>query len=152
MDFKEALEHIEGLGKMSDLKEEDFAPRGGIADVFAETAMMHGDKTTQIRRYFNAVKKMETDLKNKKGWGAVKADFYMLTPKFAYARGRTLISDDYFRFMMACLKKVDVGDDDEKEENFMKFVALFEAIVAYHKYHEETKKNVTSKYYGGGRR
>lgn len=150
MDFKEALEHIEGLGKMSELKEEDFAPRGGIADVFA--AHVRGQvKTTQIRRYFNAVKKMETDLKNKKGWDAVKSDFYMLTPKFAYARGRDLISDDYFNFMAACLKKVESEDDNEKEENFKKFVALFEAIVAYHKYHEE-KEDQQMKRRRGGRR
>jgi CRISPR-associated protein Csm2 len=150
MGFKEISERIEGLNKMSELQEEEFAPQGKIADVFAQS--IKKVKTTQIRRYFNAVKRIEADLKNnKKGWDAVKKDFYMLTPQFAYARGRDLITEEYFDFMTSCLKKVDCGTDEEKIENFLKFANLFEAIVAYHKYYEKKGKN-QSKHRGGGGR
>jgi CRISPR-associated protein Csm2 len=150
MEFKDVLERIEGLERMSELQEEKFAPQEGIADVFAQH-IKGRVKTAQLRRYFNAVKKIETDLKNEKDCNVVKMDFSMLTPQFAYARGRGLITEEYFNFMTACLRKVDKGTDDEKVENFLKFASLFEAIVAYHKYYEEKDKN-QSRRRGGGRR
>ena len=41
---------------------------------------------------------------------------------------------------MAVMRKVDVGSDDEKLENFKIFIQFFESIVAYHKFYHGDKK------------
>ncbi len=37
--------------------------------------------------------------------------------------------------MKVCMRKVDIGDDNEKKENFEKMVEFLEAVVAYHRYY-----------------
>ena len=78
-------------------------------------------KTTQIRRIYSAVKKIERG-------GFDQNKLVLLKPKLAYAAARndqvTLLKD-------ALTQAIDqVGNEKEKFENFINF---FEAILAYHK-------------------
>ena len=87
--------------------------------------------TSQLRKFFGEVKKMET----KGAWGKMETDFYLLKPRMAIAVGRNNIPEPFYRVMMVIMSKVDVGDSpDVKKENFDKFVKLFEAIIAYRKF------------------
>jgi CRISPR-associated protein Csm2 len=88
-------------------------------------------KTTQLRKFFGALKKME----QKDTWAEIETDFYLLKPRMAVASGRGNVPKPFLNVVMAAMSKVDnVESDDEKMVNFDKFVKFFEAIVAYHKY------------------
>lgn len=92
-------------------------------------------KPTQLRKFFNALKKMQQ--KNK--WKDIETEFYLLKPRMAVASGRNNIPKSFFDLMMVMMSKIDnIENDDEngtlKMKNFNKFVKFFEAVVAYHKY------------------
>lgn len=92
-------------------------------------------KPTQLRKFFNALKKMQ----QKKEWKEIETEFYLLKPRMAVASGRKNIPKPFFNLMMVMMSKIDnVENDDEvgtlKMKNFNKFVKFFEAVVAYHKY------------------
>lgn len=138
--FGEAKKKIKSLERLDDLQEESILPEGAIADAFAQKIVKEDVKTAQIRRFFNVVKSIQRNLEDGQSWNSVKSDFYMLTPQFAYARGRELITENYYDFMTECLKKIDQGDEEGKKANLLKFASLFEAIVGYHKYYEKKKE------------
>lgn len=131
----EIIKKIDSLQKMSELDEKTIAEENGYAESVArdEDIKKHL-KTTQLRKIFDRVKTIERDL-NEQGWDAVQSGFYMLRPELAYAKARKLIPDRFFRLMDACMKQVDKGNNEQKKDNYIKFVRFLEAIVAYHKYH-----------------
>jgi len=81
-------------------------------------------KTSQLRKFFGAVKKIQADFDNSKG------DIVLLNPKLAYAVGRNQKSKikDLYGVLSPLIEKI--GEDKKKFKNF---VNVFEAIVAYHK-------------------
>ncbi len=88
----------------------------------------HPDKaltTSQIRRFFGAVKRIQAD------FAQLKSEILLLEPKLAYAVGRSKEGAKIGEFytMMSPLIR-DINQDKTKFKNF---VSLFEAIVAYHK-------------------
>lgn len=86
--------------------------------------------TTQLRKFFGVLRKM--DQKDK--WSEIESEFYLLKPRMAVSVGRGHVPKPFYEVMMVTMSKVDVGSEDEKMDNFKKFVEFFEAIVAYHKY------------------
>ena len=40
----------------------------------------------------------------------------------------------FYKLIMTCMEKVDIGSEEEKMENLKVFIEFFESIVAYHKY------------------
>jgi CRISPR-associated protein Csm2 len=127
------LEKIKQLEMLKDLKEKDFADENGYADTIANN--LRGMKTTQLRKFFDSIREIKEKLK-KGSWEDVEADFYLLKPKIAHARGRNLIPEEFNELMKVCMKKVDIGEDtDKKKKNFEKMVAFLEAVVAYHRYY-----------------
>ena len=91
------------------------------AEALGKQLKNRGLKTTQVRKIYSAVKKIERD-------GFEPDKLVLLKPKLAYAAARkgevTLLKD-------ALIKAIDqVGDDEEKFKNFVNF---FEATLAYHK-------------------
>ena len=127
------LEEIEDLKMLKDLGEKKFADEKGYADTIA--SRLRGMKTTQLRKFFDSIRKIKEELKDGR-WEDVEAEFYLLKPKIAHARGRNLIPEEFNELMKVCMKKVDVGEDsDEKKKNFEKMVEFLEAIVAYHRYY-----------------
>ena len=81
-------------------------------------------KTSQLRKFFGAVKKIQADFDN------AKTEIVLLSPKLAYAVGRNKGSklEDLYKVLQPLI-------DDIKEDKlkFKQFVNVFEAIVAYHK-------------------
>lgn len=132
-EIKEILGEINNLKMLKELKTNKFADEGGYADKLAASRSLKTLKTTQIRKFFGAVRDIGANLE--KGWENVEADFYLLKPKLANARGRGLIPEEFYELMKACMNKVDVGSEEDKAKNFQRFVEFFEAVVAYHKYY-----------------
>lgn len=90
--------------------------------------------TSQLRRFFGEVKRQQTI-------GYEESTFVMLSPKLAYAVGRAKKDkknnvkyckiEDFFMVFDDAIKKV--GNSNDKQKAFKNFIAIFEAIVAYHK-------------------
>ncbi len=90
--------------------------------------------TSQLRRFFGEVKRQQT-------MGYEESSFVMLSPKLAYAVGRAKKDkkngvkyckiEDFFMVFEDAIKKV--GNSSDKAKAFKNFIAIFEAIVAYHK-------------------
>jgi CRISPR-associated protein Csm2 len=127
------LAEIEALEMLKDLGEKKFADEKGYADTIA--SRLRGMKTTQLRKFFDSIRTIKVKLEEG-GWDAAKPEFYLLKPKIAHARGRNLIPEEFYEFLKVCMRKVDIGDDNEnKKKNFEKMVEFLEAVVAYHKYY-----------------
>ena len=90
--------------------------------------------TSQLRRFFGEVKRQQII-------GYEESSFVMLSPKLAYAVGRAKKDlkpgmkysklEDFFTLFDDAIKKV--GSSSDKQMAFRNFIAIFEAIVAYHK-------------------
>ena len=126
------LEEIEALTMLKDLGEKKFADEKGYADTIA--SKLRGMKTTQLRKFFDSIRTIKEKLKED-SWNEVEPKFYLLKPKIAHARGRNLIPEEFYEFLKVCMRKVDIGDESEKKENFEKMVEFLEAVVAYHRYY-----------------
>ena len=131
-DIDVILKGIEKLDMFKDLDIKLLANEGEYADTLAYK--LRNMKTTQLRRFFGAVKEIETNL-NGKSWEYVKAEFYLLKPKLAYAKGRKLIPAEFHEVVKTSMNKVDVGESPDKIANYKMFVKFLESIVAYHKFH-----------------
>ena len=104
----------------------DVIEQGGDALVAAaedlgRTLKNRGLKTSQIRKIYGAVKKiqMSEDFQ--------RSDLVMLKPKLAYAAARNREVTD---LKDALTQAIDQVDDEKKFKNFVDF---FEATLAYHK-------------------
>ncbi len=102
--------------------------KDGFAYIIADNSK--NLKTNQLRKFFGAIRKME----GKEKWDLIEPDFYLLKPRMAVGVGRNHVPPQFYNVIMAMMRKVDVGSDEEKVENFKVFVEFFEAIVAYHKF------------------
>lgn len=90
--------------------------------------------TSQLRRFFGEVKRQQTI-------GYEESSFVMLNPKLAYAVGRAKKDkkngvkyckiEDFLMVFEDAIKKV--GSSVDKQKAFKNFIAIFEAVVAYHK-------------------
>lgn len=93
--------------------------------------------TSQIRQVFTKLKAIEA-----KGYTEQRLDFMMLKPFLAYAQGREKSKPGVRLFketMTWGIEAVLQGRAAEENQRFLHFCKLFEAVLAYHKYHE-TKK------------
>ncbi|WP_269899141.1 type III-A CRISPR-associated protein Csm2 [Methanothermobacter thermautotrophicus] len=130
LNVEDVKKEIGALDKLSDMEVKKYADTGGYAEVVARANK--NLKTTQLRKFFGAIRNME---KKADSWKKIEADFYLLKPQLANARGRDLIPQKFYDVMMKVMDKVDRGNDDEKLENFRVFVSFLEAVVAYHKFY-----------------
>ncbi|WP_169578057.1 type III-A CRISPR-associated protein Csm2 [Rudanella lutea] len=109
--------------------------------------------SSQLRRFFGAVKKIQADFKGK------RSELPLLEPKLAYAVGRDFNKDKqknkskikpFYELMCPLIRglKSDKQKPDEIEiderKRFKHFVDVFEGIVAYHKEMEEVKTQPTA--------
>lgn len=129
-DINEVTRTINNCKTLNEIDNKDFLDfETGFAYIVAENS--RGLKTTQLRKFFGALKKME----QKDTWDEIETEFYLLKPRMAVSSGRGNVPKPFLNVIMAAMSKVDnVESNDEKMENFDKFVKFFEAIVAYHKY------------------
>lgn len=89
-------------------------------------------KTNQIRRFFGEVKRQQlTDYK--------PTSFILLKPKLAYAVGRASRGskiEDFYEVLSVAIDTVVSEEKNGNKDAFKNFIAIFESIVAYHKYAE----------------
>jgi len=127
-EIKRVIEKIDEVDMLKNLSPREFANEGGYADTVAKNSDLD---TTQLRKFFGAIR----DIEKEKKWESMETEFYLLKPKIAYAVGRKLIKKPFYDFMMSCMRKVDLGTDEEKVENFKAMVNILEAVVAYHRFY-----------------
>lgn len=81
--------------------------------------------TSQIRKFFGAIKQIQADFENSKN------EILLLEPKLAYAKGRNKNiqkMDEFYRLLSPLIRAIN-----EDKKKFLVFVNVLEAIVAYHK-------------------
>jgi len=104
---------------------------------FSRMTKNSGVKTSQIRKFYNSVRSLEQKLDKIKLSNQleerineqVRIGVLSLKPLLAYAVGRQTQLRDLAEVLIAAINRV------YDYEDFKKFVELFQAIVAYHKYH-----------------
>ena len=97
-----------------------------------------GIKVSQIRRFLDAVRRIEARLKESKSKESkskeiteeIKGSIILLRPKLAYAAGR----EEKIKPLMNVLDPA-IKSGAESKENFEKLLRLIEGIIAYHRYH-----------------
>ncbi len=96
-------------------------------------------KTTKLRKFYGEVKRIQVKGISDSG---EKIAFRMLKPKLAYAVGREKGDEERAlrvlnEFLVEGLNLVDTsfGNPEKEKIYYVNFVNLFEAIIAYHKYH-----------------
>ena len=143
-DINDVIGKINACNTLSDIKTPDFLDaETGYAHIVAKNSIKQNLNTTQLRKFFAALKKME----QKTTWNEIETEFYLLKPRMAVAVGRKNLPKPFYEVTLAAMGKVDnVESDDEKMKNFDIFVKFFEAIVAYHKYEEEMSKAQKRRY------
>ncbi|MBN1877863.1 MAG: type III-A CRISPR-associated protein Csm2 [Anaerolineae bacterium] len=136
------LEKPEALSRL--LKLEDFAEPEKLADKLAQ-GYKDKLKATQLRRFFHTLKDIERGTRGYKDSDTLPAEIrnklLPIMPELAYARGRDLIPDDFYRLLRVCLsvkKLPTIGD-------FRLLVSFLTAILAYHKFHEKGKDKAKEK-------
>lgn len=90
-------------------------------------ALAQNVKTSQIRKFFGALKQIQADFEKQ------KTDILLLEPKLAYAVGRA--KGDARTGLEKLYKSIgplikNVGEDPKK---FKRLVQILEGVVAYHK-------------------
>lgn len=88
--------------------------------------------TSQLRKFFGAVKRLQTT-------GYNESSFLMLKPQLAYAVGRAKNGNnnnkikDLYEVLSVAIDTVVDNETKNPDIYFKNFIAIFEAIVAYHK-------------------
>jgi len=103
-------------------------------------------KSTQLRKFFHALKDIERTYKTKKENDPFNfSDVSPVLPELAYALGRELIPREFYDLMKECLSDRKL----KTVKDYRRFIEFLTAILAYHKMHKELKDVKSSK--GGDR-
>jgi len=114
---------------ISNLNLEDFLKPEGISEAIAKGLQF---KRTQLRKFFNEIKRIKLELKNKDNINKVIISLVSIIPKLAYSKGRGLVDEKFYEFIKILVMKLR---EDLTDENFKKFEQIFESIIAYHTYY-----------------
>ncbi len=114
--------NIKSLGKLADLSVDDLVK---YAEEMGKHLSQINLKTNQIRKFLDAVKKLESGGGKEFNRDEVK----LLKPKLAYAAGRQTEVKPLMLVLDPCIDRVDTPKD------FKQFARLVEGIVAYHKFY-----------------
>jgi CRISPR-associated protein Csm2 len=95
-----------------------------------------GLTTSQLRRFFGEIRRIEADYDN------LKDDIVLINPKLAYAVGRDLDKSgrsktkikEFYEEIKSGLLFIRYNTENQ-EKDFKRLVKVVEAIVAFHKYH-----------------
>lgn len=130
---QDTIKQIGQLKNLAELDIEEITKENGIAESFV-LGLRDQLKPTQLRKFFDTIVRNQEQIREK-GWDAARAEFYMIRPSLAYAKGRKLIPNEFFDLVDTCMKKIPAGTEDQRIKNYDRFVDLMKAIVAYAKYH-----------------
>jgi CRISPR-associated protein Csm2 len=121
---------IQRLESFSLLSPDYYAVENGAAHIVAKNIKDKEMKTTQLRKFFGHIKKLDAQTKGKRTTDEFKSTkLSLIMPELAYALGRKLISEQFYGLIKECLnasKIKTVGD-------FKTFVTFLSAVLAYHK-------------------
>ena len=106
--------------------EEGGQPLVKAAEELGKLLENRGLKTSQIRKIYGAVKKIQVSEAFRQD-DPIMNDLIMLKPKLAYAAARNRAVTDLKDALTQAIDKVD------SPERFKNFVDFFEATLAYHK-------------------
>jgi len=88
------------------------------------------NKRTQIRKFYDEVLRLDMEAKNpERKWDDISPFVHMLVAKTAYAKGRELVSDDFFKFIELSVKQISEPKDLSVFANF------FEALMGFYRLH-----------------
>ena len=140
---------ISGFSNLSDLNSIDgphFVDEGGFAYIIAYEFSSFIKKnlisSNQLRKIFKEIK----DLERLGNWDDAKVGFNFIKPKLAISayrksQSKALIPFKFYQLISIVMSKVEVKNDSELSySNLILFSKFFEAIVAYHKFHEDNFK------------
>lgn len=124
---EETTEWAKGFGEELNQPEKEINQKTG-----KEFVKRKALSTSQLRKFFGELKRLETDFERK------STEIVMLKPMLAYAVGRdkgeTKISD-FNEVLVRAIDSIRNSENRPLEADFKRFVKLFEAIVAYHKFY-----------------
>jgi len=129
---KEIATRIKSLNRMSELDVEEMVR---MADKLGKhlTSRDVDLKTSQIRRFSDAVKRIESQIRSN-AHPFDKNSLLLLKPRLAYATGRLKEGrknplEPFQEVMDPAIDKVQDVDD------FLRFAQFMESIIAYHRFH-----------------
>ena len=105
----------------------------GLIDRVTKQREFKNLNSTQLRKFFDEVKGIDYKLQENTQWSNVEADLWKLVPSIKYAAGRGTVPKVFSEFITQVVK--EISDARDKKQIFLNFEKIFEAIVAYHKYH-----------------
>ncbi|WP_297982836.1 type III-A CRISPR-associated protein Csm2 [uncultured Methanobrevibacter sp.] len=141
MALREIQDKIKRLPSLKYYDIEEFVKFDGDADKLTKELGDKDIKTSQLRKFFAAIKEIELYTKEKGQWDeTTKVKFYLLMPKLAYANGRDVISDRFFNFMKVVMGKVGSGKEEDTLEDFYRLVQFLESIIAFYKVNNPNSK------------
>lgn len=139
--------------------EASFLEKGGLSDTamkqieqlaqdFTEGGINEKITTTQLRKFFGSVRKIQADFEN------LHYEIIMLKPALAYTVGRADKNSKLKKFYDEIRPLIDAvvkaENNEVKQQRFNNFVSILEAIVAYHKYYETLHSGSSSSNKGSG--
>lgn len=129
-EINDIVDNINSCEMLSKMDINELVAIDGFAYEIAGYAVDTGMKNTQLRSFFEVLKKLQ---RNKK-WEDIKPEFILLKPRMAVRVGRSKVEEGFFKVIVAAMDKIEVDDEKDTLKNYNTFVEFFEAIIAYHKY------------------
>ena len=130
-DIQEVINHIQSLNRIRDLKVEEFADEGGLADRVVRAIHTDKLKPTQLRKVFHTLKIIQQRVQREAPTEPFDiTELLKLMPVLAYAVGRELIPREFYQL----LREVFHRNKLQTNEDFLRAFDFVEAILAYHKY------------------
>ena len=119
-DINDVKNKINACKTLSEIPAKDFLDaETGFAHIVAKESVRQNLNTTQLRKFFAALKKME----QKTTWEEIETEFYLLKPRMAVAVGRKNLPKQFYEVVLAAMSKVDnVEDNKTKMKNFDVFI------------------------------
>lgn len=129
-EINDIINDINGCKMLSEMDIDELVAIDGVAYEVAGYAVDNGMKNTQLRSFFEVIKKLQRN----KEWKDIKPEFILLKPRMAVRVGRGKVEEGFFKVIVAAMDKIEVENEKETMQNYKIFVEFFEAIIAYHKY------------------
>jgi len=131
--FMNRLENLIESEGLTDDVVKSFVKSNGCAEAIAITITFN---RTQLRKLFHQIRRIKMDVKREGDISKVRVKLAKVHAILAYARGRKLIDEYFYRLMNTMINKVRESKSENTFKNtFENFRDIFESIVAYHVYH-----------------
>ncbi len=115
----------------------EICKKDGLAEKVAKS--FENTKSTQIRKFFNSVKKLKIKLDSGGDVEEIKAKLWQIVPQVEYAahRKQKLVDHEFAEFIARGIEKTEKDSDKDFKEKLENFVKIFETVVAYSKKYEK---------------